>query len=543
MAIDVGGCFEFAFEFVFKFAPDLTVLANGEKNRFPLPRKTLYGAARLCHRQSYIINKYQRLGGISRPLEGGLTRYISTRGEAPILGFCDVMLTGLARDGGLYVPETWPQLSPQTIAGFFGRPYWEVAVEVIRPFAGNEISDADLGRMANEAYATFRHPAVVPLDQIGPNQFLLELFHGPTLAFKDVAMQLISRLMDHVLAQRAQRTTIIVATSGDTGGAAVDAFAGLDNVDLIVMFPHGRISDVQRRMMTTAGAANVHALAVEGTFDDCQAIVKGLFNDHHFRDAVALSGVNSINWARIVAQVVYYFTSAAALGSPARLMDFTVPTGNFGDIFAGLVAKRMGLPVRWLRIAANVNDILPRTLKTGIYEVREVHASTSPSMDIQVSSNFERLLFEASGRDASVVRRLMASLKQSGRFVLPDAVLAAIREEFDAGRADENETSAAIRATWREAGNLVDPHTAVALAVADRDAPDSKIPNIVLSTAHAAKFPDAVEAACGVRPALPPWLEGLMTKPEHIEVIKNDQAEVARFVLSVSRAAKQGVAG
>jgi len=490
----------------------------------------------------------QRLDRAPKPLEGDLTRYVSTRGEAPVLSFCDVMLTGLARDGGLYVPEAWPQLSPQAIADFFGRPYWEVAVDVISPFVGGEISDADLGRMANEAYATFRHPAVVPLDQAGPNQFLLELFHGPTLAFKDVAMQLISRLMDHVLAQRAQRTTIVVATSGDTGGAAVEAFAGLDNVDLIVLFPHGRISDVQRRMMTTTGAANIHALAVEGTFDDCQAIVKELFNDHRFRDAVALSGVNSINWARIVAQVVYYFTSAVALGAPARRVDFTVPTGNFGDIFAGFVAKRMGLPVRWLRIAANLNDILPRTLKTGIYEVREVHASTSPSMDIQVSSNFERLLFEASGRDAGVVRRLMESLKQSGRFVLPDSVLAAIREEFDAGRADETETSAAIRAIWREAGDLVDPHTAVALAVADRDTPVSKIPNIVLSTAHAAKFPDAVEAACGVRPELPPWLAGLMTRPERIEVMKNDKSEVARYVASVSRAAKlestvRGVAG
>ena len=330
------------------------------------------------------------------------------------------MLTGLARDGGLYVPETWPQLAPETIAGFFGRPYWEVAVDVIRPFVGGEISDADLGRMANEAYATFRHPAVVPLSQTSPNQFVLELFHGPTLAFKDVAMQLISRLMDHVLAQRAQRTTIVVATSGDTGGAAVDAFAGLDNVDLIVLFPHGRISDVQRRMMTTTGAANVHALAIEGNFDDCQAIVKGMFNHHSFRDSVSLSGVNSINWARIVAQVVYYFTSAVALGAPARTVDFTVPTGNFGDIFAGYVAKRMGLPIRCLRIAANVNDILARTLKTGIYEVREVHATASPSMDIQVSSNFERLLFEASGRDAALVRGLMASLGQSGRFVLPD---------------------------------------------------------------------------------------------------------------------------
>ncbi len=449
------------------------------------------------------------------------------------------MLTGLARDGGLYVPEVWPQLAPDEIAAFLGRPYWEVAVEVIRPFVAGEITDADLGRMANEAYATFRHPAVVPLDQIGPNQFMLELFHGPTLAFKDVAMQLIARLMDHVLAQRKQRITIVVATSGDTGGAAVEAFANLDSVDLVVLFPHGRISEVQRRMMTTSGAPNVHALAIEGHFDDCQAIVKALFNHHAFRDQVSLSGVNSINWARIVAQVVYYFTSAVALGAPARTVDFTVPTGNFGDIFAGFVAKKMGLPIRTLRIAANSNDILARTLKTGIYEVREVHATDSPSMDIQVSSNFERLLFEASGRDAAVVRGLMASLGQSGRFVLPDTVLAAIRGEFDAGRADETETASAIRAAWREAGDLVDPHTAVALAVADRDRSDSKIPNIVLSTAHAAKFPDAVEAACGIRPQLPAWLEGLMTRAEHVKVMKNDQAEVERFVRSVSRAAKQ----
>lgn len=470
-----------------------------------------------------------------------MTIYISTRGEAPTLGFCDVLLTGLARDGGLYVPQVWPQLSPATIASFAGRPYWEVAVEVIKPFVGGEISDADLGRMAQEAYATFRHPAVVPLDQIAPNQFVLELFHGPTLAFKDVAMQLIARLMDHVLAKRAERTTIVVATSGDTGGAAVDAFAGRDNVDLVVLFPHGRISDVQRRMMTTTGAPNVHALAVEGNFDDCQAIVKGLFNHHSFRDAVSLSGVNSINWARIVAQVVYYFTSAVALGAPGRTVDFTVPTGNFGDIFAGYVAKRMGLQVQKLRVAANINDILARTLASGTYEVRGVHATSSPSMDIQVSSNFERLLFEASGRDAAMVRGLMASLAQSGRFVLPEGLLKAIRADFEAGRADEEETTATIRTTWRESGDLIDPHTAVALAVAERDNVANMVPNIVLSTAHAAKFPDAVEAACGVRPALPAYLEGLMSKPEAIRVMKNDQALIEAFVLSVSRAAKQGV--
>ncbi|GAB1717897.1 MAG: L-threonine synthase [Nitrobacter sp.] len=472
-----------------------------------------------------------------------MTHYLSTRGETRKLGFCDAMLSGLARDGGLYVPEVWPRLPPETITGFFGRPYWDVAVEVIKPFVAGDISDSDLGRMASEAYATFRHPAVVPLDQIGPNQFMLELFHGPTLAFKDVAMQLLSRLMDHVLAQRGQRTTIVVATSGDTGGAAVDAFAGRDNVDLIALFPDGRISEVQRRMMTTRDASNVHALAVKGTFDDCQAIVKGLFNNHRFRDEVSLSGVNSINWARIVAQVVYYFTSAVALGAPARTVDFTVPTGNFGDIFAGYVAKKMGLPVRCLRIAANVNDILVRTLKSGVYEVREVHATASPSMDIQVSSNFERLLFEATGRDAARVRALMASLQQSGRFVLPEQVLAAIRGDFDAGRADGTETTAAIRAAWRGAGDLVDPHTAVALAIAGRDTSDPKIPNIVLATAHAAKFPDAVEAACGVRPQLPAWLDGLMSRPERITVVTNDQAEIERFVRSVSRAAKHGVAG
>jgi threonine synthase len=469
-------------------------------------------------------------------------RYVSTRGDAPPLGFCDVMLTGLARDGGLYVPETWPQLDHAAIAALAGRPYAEVAVEIIRPFVGDEISDADLARMARDAYATFRHPAVVPLNQIAPGQFVLELFHGPTLAFKDVAMQLLARLMDHVLAKRGQRTTVVVATSGDTGGAAVDAFAGLDRVDVVVLFPHGRISDVQRRMMTTTGAANVHALSVEGTFDDCQALVKAMFNHHAFRDAVALSGVNSINWARIVAQTVYYFTAAVALGGPARAVDFTVPTGNFGDIFAGYVAKRMGLPIGRLRIAANVNDILPRALDSGTYEVREVHATTSPSMDIQVSSNFERLIYEASGRDAATVKRLMGSLTQSGSFELPAATLNAIRGDFDAGTASEDDTAATIRTAWREAGELIDPHTAVALSVAERAA-TSKTPMVVLSTAHAAKFPDAVEAACGHKPELPEHLAGLMSKREETKKMPNNQADIERLVMSVSRAARLGVNG
>jgi threonine synthase len=344
--------------------------------------------------------------------------------------------------------------------------------------------------------------------------------------------------MDHVLTQRGQRSTIAVATSGDTGGAAVEAFGGRRNVDLVVLFPDGRISDVQRRMMTASGADNVHALAIDGTFDDCQALVKGLFNHHRFRDRVSLAGVNSINWARIVAQTVYYFTAAVALGAPARSADFTVPTGNFGDIFAGLVAKRMGLPINRLRVATNENDILARTLASGVYEVRGVQETTSPSMDIQVSSNFERLIFEATGRDAARVRALMASLGQSGRFSVPEAALDAIRDEFDAGRAGEDEVKATIRAAWREAGYLVDPHTAVALAVAEHATATPHVPDIVLATAHAAKFPDAVEAACGRRPDLPPWLEGLMSRPESIRRMPNDSAEIERFILSVSRAAK-----
>src|SRR5882724_9081958 len=306
-------------------------------------------------------------------------RYVSTRGEAPTLGFVEDTLAGLARDGGLYVPAVWPKLDASTIASFAGRPYAEVAVEVIRPFVGDAIPEYDLARMAREAYGNFRHPAVAPLMQLGVSDFVLELFHGPTLAFKDLAMQLLGRLMDHILTARGERTTIVVATSGDTGGAAVEAFRGRARTDVFVLFPQGRISDVQRRMMTTAEDDNVHALAIEGTFDDCQAIVKGMFNHHAFRDQARLSGVNSINWARIVAQVVYYFTAAVALGSPARKVAFTVPTGNFGNTYAGYVALRMGLPVDRLVIATNINDILTRAIATGSYDVREVVPTASPS--------------------------------------------------------------------------------------------------------------------------------------------------------------------
>ena len=429
-------------------------------------------------------------------------RYVSTRGEAPSLDFVEVMLAGLARDGGLYVPETWPTLSRAAIEGFAGKPYAEVAVEVIRPFVGDGISEADLARMAREAYGTFRHPAVAPLTQLNPSLFVLELFHGPTLAFKDLAMQLLARLMDHVLQQRGERTTIVVATSGDTGGAAIEAFRGRAQVDVVVLFPQGRISEVQRRMMTTVRDANVHAVAIEGTFDDCQALVKAMFNHHAFRDRVRLSGVNSINWARIVAQAVYYFTAAVALGAPHQKIAFTVPTGNFGDVYAGYVASRMGLPVDRLVVATNVNDILVRTFATGTYEIRDVVATSSPSMDIQVSSNFERLLFDAYGRDAKSVRALMGSLAQSRRFSVSAHALQEMRALFTADRADEQEAAAEIRAWVREADYCVDPHTAVALAVAEKETRDPAVPMVVLSTAHPAKFPEAVKAACGMAPAL-----------------------------------------
>jgi threonine synthase len=469
-------------------------------------------------------------------------QYVSTRGEAPSLGFAEAMLAGLARDGGLYVPDAWPRIEPQTISAFAGRSYAEVAVEVIRPFTGDSIGEADLARMAREAYGNFRHPAVVPLTQLGANTFALELFHGPTLAFKDLAMQLLARLMDHVLAERGERRTIVVATSGDTGGAAVEAFRERGQVDLVVLFPNGRISDVQRRMMTTSEAGNVSAIAIDGTFDDCQAIVKGMFNHHAFRDQVGLSGVNSINWARIVAQAVYYFTAAVSLGAPARKIAFTVPTGNFGDIYAGYVAQRMGLPIDRLVIATNVNDILARTLATGAYELREVVPTTSPSMDIQVSSNFERLLFDAYNRDAGAIRAVMASLAQSRRFTLSAKALADIRALFSADRAGEDEVAATIRTVKRETGDFVDPHTAVGIAVAEKERRDPTVPMVVLSTAHAAKFPDAVEAACGVRPPLPEWLSDITKRPERVTVLPVDQSAVERFVLATSRAAQEGAA-
>ncbi|MFO7297766.1 MAG: threonine synthase [Pseudomonadota bacterium] len=455
--------------------------------------------------------------------------YISTRGLAPSLGFEDVLLAGLARDGGLYVPETWPRLEKQAIASLAGRPFAEVAVEVIQPFAGGAFSREELLAMARDAYATFGHPAVTPLVQLNSNLWVLELFHGPTLAFKDVAMQLLARLMDHVLKRRGRRATIVGATSGDTGGAAIEAFRGSKAVDVVILYPAGRVSDVQRRMMTTPRERNVHAIAIDGTFDDCQALVKGMFNDHAFRDRMQLAGVNSINWARIVAQVTYYFVAAVALGAPHRPVSFVVPTGNFGDIFAGYVARQMGLPIERLVIASNVNDILPRTVATGVYEKRGVTATTSPSMDIEVSSNFERYLFEAQGRDSALIRGQMAALAQSGRFEVKGGPELLARD-FSAASASEEDVAEIIRRTRQVSGYMTEPHTACGLVAAERCLKPGSTPQVVLSTAHPAKFPDTIERILGERPQLPPRLASLMTDEERSTLLPNDLRAVESFI-------------
>ncbi|MEL6747619.1 MAG: threonine synthase, partial [Pseudomonadota bacterium] len=433
----------------------------------------------------------------------------------------------------------WPQFAPEQIAAMRGQPYAEIAFQVMRPYVGGTIPDDALRAMINEAYGTFAHASVAPLVQIGPSDWLMELFHGPTLAFKDVAMQLLSRMMDRALVNRGQRATVVVATSGDTGGAAVDGFAGRDAIDLFVLFPRGRVSDVQRRQMTTRGAGNVHAIAVEGTFDDCQAIVKALFNDQPTRDALALSGVNSINWARVMAQSVYYFSTGAALGAPDVAAHYCVPTANFGDILAGYVAKRMGLPMGRLIIAANTNDILARALETGAYEVTGVIPTQTPSMDIQVSSNFERLIFEASDRDAGLVRTLMADLKAGNGFTLPGEVLERILSEFDAGRCHEAETTAQITRTYRETGEVLDPHTAVGVHVAEKLKERGDLargPMVTLATAHPAKFPAAVEAAIGQPPQLPVRVGDLHARPEAFAVLDNDYSAVRDHLFQTSRA-------
>lgn len=456
-------------------------------------------------------------------------RYISTRGQAPVLPFAEAMLTGLARDGGLYVPETVPQLTAEEIATLEGLSYEEAAFRIVQPFVAESFSETELREAIRRAYQGFGHAARAPLVQLAPGHHLLELFHGPTLAFKDFAMQLIGQLFQIALAREGRRITIVGATSGDTGSAAIEAFRGLPNVDVFILYPHGRVSEVQRRQMTTPDDANVHALAIAGTFDDAQARLKDLFNDHDFRDGVGLAGVNSINWARVLAQVVYYFTSAVSLGAPHRRVSFTVPTGNFGDIYAGSVARAMGLPIDRLVVATNQNDILDRALKTGDYRVGRVEPSMSPSMDIQVSSNFERALFSAYGGDGTAVAQLMDELK-SGGFTISQGAREHLAEIFDSGRVSEPETLATIARVRAETGEIVCPHTAVGIKVADEHR-QAGTPMITLATAHPAKFPDAVEQAVGLRPPLPPHMARLFDLPERVTRVENDNAALKSLIL------------
>jgi threonine synthase len=455
-------------------------------------------------------------------------RYISTRGAAPVLTFGEAMLTGLARDGGLYVPETIPTLSKDDIAALSGLTYEEAAFRIMRPFVGDTFTDAEFRSAIDKAYAGFGHVARAPLVQLGPNHFLLELFHGPTLAFKDFAMQLIGQLFQIALAREGRRVTIVGATSGDTGSAAMEAFRGLANVDLFILYPHGRVSDVQRRQMTTPSESNVHALALDGDFDDCQSRLKDMFNDFAFRDEVGLAGVNSINWARVLAQVVYYFTSAVSLGAPHRKVSFTVPTGNFGDIFAGYIARRMGLPIDGLVIATNQNDILHRCLTTGRYQMDGVKPSISPSMDIQISSNFERALFDAYGRDGGAVAQLMGEMKAKGGFAVSQGALQTLRDLFTSGRVSEEETGATIAAELGRSGELLCPHSAIGVKVAEYHL--GTVPMITLATAHPAKFPDAVEKATGIRPGLPPRMADLFDRPERLTRVANDLCAIEKIV-------------
>lgn len=447
-------------------------------------------------------------------------RYISTRGKAPSLSFEQAMLTGLARDGGLYLPETIPTLDAETIRSMRAASYEDIAFTVMRPFIGDTFTDAEFREIIAKAYAGFGHDARAPLVQLAPNHFLLELFHGPTLAFKDFAMQMIGQMFQAALKRSGERVTIVGATSGDTGSAAIEAFRGLDAVDVVILFPQGRVSDVQRRQMTTPSEDNVHALAVEGDFDTCQAAVKDMFNDFQFRDDVRLAGVNSINFARVLAQVVYYFSSAVSLGAPDREISFTVPTGNFGDIFAGYIAKQMGLPIGELVIATNQNDILHRTLETGAYMTEGVKPSISPSMDIQVSSNFERALFYAYGQDGAAVSDEMDALKSTGAFKISQGAFEALKETYASGRVSEAETSAMITRANASMGELLCPHSAVGVHVAESHL--GAVPMVTLATAHPAKFPAAVEAASGQHPALPERMADLFDKPERMTELPGD---------------------
>jgi len=461
----------------------------------------------------------------------GSTRYVSTRGAAPELSFTEVLLAGLANDGGLYVPKQWPTL-PARVPG---STYAQRAAQVIQLFVGDDIAPATVQRLCDEAYATFAHPAVVPLVQLHDEHFVQELFHGPTLAFKDVALQLVGRMFDEVLREQGRRVTIVGATSGDTGSAAIDGVKDCASVDIVILYPHNRTSDVQRKQMTTVDSPNVRVVAVEGTFDDCQDMVKAMFNDAEFRERMSLSAVNSINWARVMAQVVYYIVATDLLATP---INVCVPSGNFGNVFSGWIARHMGAPIDQLIVAANANDILERFFNRNDMSAAPVVPSLSPSMDIQVSSNFERLLFEMNGRDGGLTAEQLQRFRATGHLsVEPDQRAAHLDGRFQAARLDDTETLAVIARTYAEAGMLLDPHSAVGVGAVRklRDAGTLHGTTVTLATAHPAKFPDAVERATGVRPPLPPHLADLFDLPEHVTVLPNDLAAVQQFVATTFR--------
>jgi threonine synthase len=462
-------------------------------------------------------------------------RYISTRGQAPVRDFAEVLLAGLAEDGGLYVPEAWPRFAPAAWRALRGLPYPVLAARVIQPFVGDAIPSATLQALCRDAYADFGHPAVVPLIQLDTGLFVQELFHGPTLAFKDMALQLLGRMFDHVLRTRDARVTIVGATSGDTGSAAIGAFAGLDRTDIVILHPHGRTSEVQRRQMTTVHAPNVGNVAIEGTFDDCQDLVKAMFGDAPFRGEMNLSAVNSINWARIAAQVPYFVAAALALGAPDREVAFSVPTGNFGNILAAWVARRMGLPVARLIVGSNRNDILARFLATNDMSIAEVEPSLSPSMDIQVSSNFERLLFELLERDADATAAAMADFRPTGKLCVPDPAWRRCRTVFHGFRLDDAGTEGEIARLHDLVDYLADPHTAIGIAAAQANPPGHGVATVAMATAHPAKFPEAIERATGIRPILPPRLADLFDREERFTVLPNDLAAIETHVRALAR--------
>ncbi len=463
-------------------------------------------------------------------------RYISTRGRAPELGFDEVLLAGLATDGGLYVPKAWPTLGASEIGALAGLDYPDVAARVMAPFVAGSALENDLPALTKDAYAAFTHTAVAPLTQLASNDWIVELFHGPTLAFKDYALQAVGLMFDRVLKEKGRRITIVGATSGDTGSAAIEACKNKDSVDIFILHPAGRTSEVQRRQMTTVEADNVHNIAVNGTFDDCQNLVKDMFADEGFRTQMNLSAVNSINWARIMAQVVYYFWAAVHVGAPYRQVAFSVPTGNFGNVFAGRVAAHMGLPVSHFIVGSNSNDILTRYFETGAMTMDGVVPTLSPSMDIQISSNFERLLFGALGQDGDAVARLLEQLKQSRAYEVPAETHAEILKRFVGRRLDDAGTTRVMRDVYAETGRLIDPHTAVGVHAARTAQIDPAIPRLTMATAHPAKFPDAVEAATGVRPALPPALADLFNRTERFTTLDSNLDTIKSFVRENIRA-------